>query len=617
MSAVRGDPLRYGKGMRRAVLLGLGLLALAAPVSAKSYRISKVVIEARLGGDGSLWVKESRTYAFEGRFRYAFRTLPTGHGEIYEAIRVSEDGNALILADTGEPSTFRVTPGGDAIEVRWFFRAQSKRTFDLEYRVQPVAQRHADTALLHYQFIGSDWDVPQRDVRVHVQPPRTLAPDSVRVWLHGPLWGEVGLDPDGGITATCARVPPHVAFEIRALYPPAILPDVPLAAGAVREGVMQEEARWAEDANRLRAEAQRRIAARAARRSLGWRVLPLIGLAGIVGGYLLWRARGTRPAVPESSAQALVSALPSETPPAFVGYLLNGRQVSGADLTATLFDLARRGFLVLQEGRAERRQLFGGTRTVSTYTLVLKRDALQQNASQLLPHEAGLLAFIFDVLARGGDTIEMEAIKKQQSRMARYFTTWSRQVKSEARARDYFDAESVRGYHYALAIGIALLVLTVPAVLVFGLAGVSLAAAGVVGLVLSCFIPHRTLPGETEARQWKGLKRYLQNYGAPGVAPTDPRLHLDAFLVYGIVLGLGAKTYRTLVGRLAPGDAGTHIPWYVAHDGAGGFDAGGFAGAFSSMVATATSTVSSAAGTGGGASGGGGGGAGGGGGGAG
>jgi len=616
MSAMRSGPVRLGNRVRQVVWLGLGLLMLAGPVSAKTYGVPHVAIEARLGEDGGLSIKESRTYAFEGQFHFAFRTLPTGHGETYDAIRVSEDGDAFRLADTGEPGTYRVTPGADAVEVRWFFQAQSRRTFDLEYRVKPVAQRHSDAAVLYYQFIGSEWNVSQRDVRVHVQPPVPVASDSVRVWLHGPLWGEVGLDPDGGITATCARVPPQVAFEIRALYPPAILPEAPLAAGMVREGVMQEEARWAADANRLRAEARQRIAARAARRSLGWRVLPLIGLAGIVGGYLLWRARGTRPAVPESSAQALVSAPPAETPPAFVGYLLNDRQVSGADLTATLFDLARRGFLVLQEGRAERRQLFGGTRTVPTYTLVLKRDALRESASQLLPHEAGLLAFIFDVLAQGGDTIEMGAIKKQQSRMARFFATWSRQVKSEARARDYFDAESVRGYHYALAIGIGLLLLTIPAVLVFGPAGASLAVAGVVVLVLSWFIPHRTQAGEMEARQWKGLKRYLQNYGAPGVAPADSRLHLDAFLVYGVVLGLGTKAYRTLVSQLAPADGGTFVPWYVAHGGSGGFDAEGFAGAFSSMVATATSTVSSAAGTGGGASGGGGGGAGGGGGGA-
>lgn len=616
MWTVRGGPVRLGRRVRQVVLLGLGLLVLAGPVAAKSYGIPHVAIEARLGGDGSLSVKESRTYAFEGRFRFAFRTLPTSHGETYDAIRVSESGNAFRLADTGEPGTFQVTPGADAVEVRWFFQGKPNHTFDLEYRVQPVAQRHADAAVLYYQFIGGEWAITQRDVRVRVQPPVPVAPDSVRAWLHGPLWGEVGLDPDGGITATCARVPPRVAFEIRALFPPATLPDVPVAPGMVREGVMQEEARWAADANRLRAEAQQRIAARAARRSLGWRVLPLIGLAGIVGGYLLWRARGTRPVMPESSAQALVSAPPAETPPAFVGYLLHDRQVSGADLTATIFDLARREFLVLQEGRAERRQLFGGTRTVPTYTLVLKRDALRQNASQLLPHESALLAFIFDGLAKGGDTIEMGAIKKQQSRMARFFATWSRQVKSEARARDYFDAESVRGYHYALALGIGLLLLTIPAVLGFGLAGVSLAVAGVVVLVLSWFIPHRTQQGEMEARQWKGLKRYLQNYGAPGVAPTDSRLHLDAFLVYGVVLGLGAKAYRTLVSRLAPESSGAFVPWYVAHGGSGGFDAESFAGAFSSMVATATSTVSSASGTGGGASGGGGGGAGGGGGGA-
>ena len=600
----------------RPALIALACLWLTGPISAKSYRIARVAIDARLAGDGSLQVTESRTYAFEESFHYAFRTLPTGQGEAYEAIGVSEGETAYRLADSGEPGTFRVTPRADAIEVRWFFRARGARTYDLDYRVKPVAKRHADAAVLYFQFLGSDWDVSSREVTVRVRPPVPVARDSVRAWLHGPLWGEVAIGEHGDITARCARVPPHVAFEIRALLPLAILPEAPLVTGAARARVMQEEARWAEEANRLRAEAQRRLAERAARRAAGWRGLPLIGLAGIAAWYLIWRARGMRPALPESSAQVLVSAPPAETPPAFVGYLLKDRQVGGMDLTATIFDLARRGFLILQEGRREQRRLFGGTRPVPTYTLELKRDELRRNESGLLPHESSLLRFLFDELAQGRNAIDLATLKRQRSRMTRFFTKWARQVKAEARAREYFDGGSLRGFYASLAVGFGLLVLTIPAALICGEPAVVPAGSGVVVLLLSLLIPHRTEAGEREARQWKGLKRYLQSYGAPGATPADPRPTLDAFLVYGIVLGLGDKAYRRLVGSLAPGDANVYVPWYIAHGGSGGFDAGGFAGAFSSMVSTATSSVSSAAGVGGGASGGGGGGAGGGGGGA-
>ena len=257
------DPLRP-----RTRWLGLGLVGLASlaclgstvTASARSYRIAHVAIEAALAGDGSLEVRESRTYEFEGSFHYAYRVLPTRHGESYESIRVSEPGTAYRLAESGEPGTYRVTPRADGSEVRWFFRAHGASTFEIDYRVKPVAERHADAAVFYFQFIGSDWDVSSHDVEVHLRPPAPVARDSVRAWLHGPLWGEIAIELDGGLTARSVQVPPHVAFEIRALYPPAILSEAPLAAGAVRGSVMQEEGRWADEANRQRAEARIQLA---------------------------------------------------------------------------------------------------------------------------------------------------------------------------------------------------------------------------------------------------------------------------------------------------------------------------------------------------------------------
>jgi uncharacterized membrane protein len=185
-----------------------------------------------------------------------------------------------------------------------------------------------------------------------------------------------------------------------------------------------------------------------------------------------------------------------------------------------------------------------------------------------------------------------------------------------ARTRGYFDRASVRGMYLSLGVGLLVLLLAVPAGIVFGAPAVIPAAAGVAIMLLSLLIAHRSAAGEKEARRWLGLKRYLKRFGAQGDAQAQVRPHLDALLVYGVVLGLGPKVYRALTADLSAQDAHAYFPWYLAHGGPGGFGAEGFASAFSSMVGAATSTVSSASGAGGGASGGGGGGAGGGGGGA-
>jgi hypothetical protein len=602
--------------MRRIAWLGLGaVLAVALPLAprpaAKDYRITSVAIEARLTPDGGLEIEESRTFAFGESFRYARRTLPLREGVSYRDIRVGEAGRDYRPADTGEPGTFRVTDDGREIEVRWFFRARGTRTFTLRYRVDGAVRSHEDAAVLYYQFIGADWGRANHDVRVDVRPPAPLPGERVRAWLHGPLWAELTLDAAGGIAARCARVPPHTFLEIRALYPPDALPGAPREQGRVRSLIEQEEAAWAEAANRARAEATRRLAERAARRSFAWRVLPAAAILGLGIWFALWRSRGARPAVPESAAPGMTAAPPTATPPALVGYLLHDRQVGSGDLTATVFDLARRGHLVLHEGRREQRRAFGGTRTVPTYTLERRPSRGRDPDARLLAHESALLAFLFDELAGGGDRLDLAVLQKKRNRVAKFFATWSRQVKAAGRERGYYDEASIRGMHYGLLTGAALLALTIPAALLAGPPAVILAGAGVVVLVLSALIPHRTAAGEAEARQWQGLRRYLRSCSAREVRP-----HLDALLVYGIALGLGAKGYRALLADLSPADAGALVPWYAVPAGLHASSPGGFAAAFSSMVATANSGVSSAAGTGGGASGGGGGGAGGGGGGA-
>ncbi len=136
-------------------------------------------------------------------------------------------------------------------------------------------------------------------------------------------------------------------------------------------------------------------------------------------------------------------------------------------------------------------------------------------------------------------------------------------------------------------------------------------------LLLSLLIPHRTAEGETRARHWKAVQKYLKTHEFRNTDRQSLLNQISQYLVYGVVLGLAAKYYKELAAYIPEGAQGTYVPWYVYHGhGTGEFSPAAFGEAFSSMITTTTSTMSSASGSGGGASGGGGGGAGGGGGGA-
>ena len=67
--------------MKRSVFFGsliLFLLVLPSNLAAKKYDLDDLRIWAEVQLDGRLRVVEDITYDFDGRFRYAFRTIPAG-----------------------------------------------------------------------------------------------------------------------------------------------------------------------------------------------------------------------------------------------------------------------------------------------------------------------------------------------------------------------------------------------------------------------------------------------------------------------------------------------------------------------------------------------------------
>lgn len=604
-----------GPRMARVPALGWPLAALmlfALPAAGKDYSIRQVDIEAQLDASGGLAVSEARTYDFEDNFRYAYRTLPLREGVEYAEIGVFDGEQPYVEGGEERPGTYRITRREDEIEVRWFFRARDEsRTFTLRYRLTGGLRVHEDAAVLYCQFIGPDWSVSNRHIEIRVHPPEPIAATDVQHWWHGPLWAEATSAPDGTITLGCERLPPRQFLEVRALYPPRLFPGAPAQPGTVRAQIQEEEARWAEQAN------ERRAAARAAqerRARLGWiglRASVLLSGLGLFGWWLLFQRYGRRG---EASGWAPPPRRgEGDLAPAFVDHLMHDRQVSALGLVATLMDLARRGYLTLREERVEKRGLFGGERQASEYRLDLRRADYLARAGDLLPHEASLMRFLFEECFPGAEGFRLSDLRKRRREVTAFFGRWTKEVKAQARELRHYDPESLRGMRRSLVLGAAMIVLGAGAALLCGPWALILIGSGVLVLLLSLVIVRRTPGGEEEHRRFRELRRTLQGFAARGGLGGEALERIDLYLIYGLVLGLGAKRLQALAASLPAEALGSHFPWYAAHAGS---SPASFASSFSAMVATAGSTFSSVSGAGGGASGGGGGGAGGGGGGA-
>ena len=285
-------------------------------------------------------------------------------------------------------------------------------------------------------------------------------------------------------------------------------------------------------------------------------------------------------------------------------------------MVATLLDLARRGFVSIEEKTVVHRGLFGSEKQKLDYIWTRDREAYRAGQGKLAKHERMLIEFMFDKLAGGRDTIGLSEIGKKGSQMRVFYRQWSAAAKAQAAHQQLYDEQSLRGMSLGIITGLIGAICAGGAILLFGPWALILLGAGVLTLLSSLAIPHRTPEAELETRRWKALKNYLQR-GHYAPLGSSLSANIDRYLVSAVVLGLSKKHLESLAAQVPSHTLHSSVPWYAMHATTGSSSSpAAFAGAFSAMVATAGSTTSSAAGTGGGATSGGGGGAGGGGGGA-
>lgn len=571
----------------RALLFALLSAVFSGPVRAeKSYELENAAIEAQLFPDGGMQVCESRTYRFNGSFSHAYRTLPLREGVRYSGFQIREGDLTYRQDDSRQPGTFLVERGNNELIVRWHHNAaEEMRTFELTYRVDGAIARYRDAAVLYYQYIGSDWDRPHKQVNLRVRPPFSLNADDVRPWWHAPSWTHLSTEPDGSVLATCQELPAHTVLELRALYPSETFRGLPLIDRDIRQAVIAEEAARGKSLNIKCEKLMHFVEQVRTRYQLGRPIALGVGFAGLlvwIGIFLKCRKpRHPQPPIFPSAD------IPSDVPPAWVVYLIRRRKVDSSSFITTILDLARRGYLCIIEEIICKKQLFRGTREKNVTALIVDREFWRNNADRLHSFEADVLGFLFDDLAQDGQRIDLDRMQSKRGRMVAFFKSWKKRVAKSAKKQNYHEAASQRGSIYGGLLGFILTLVGCVLAPFFSPWWFVVAALGFVLLIGSSFIVQRTPEGERLVRHYKGLYRYLKNSQFLAAEHDIVLANIDHYLIYGVIFGLGKRFFENLSGLIPDERFADYVPWYHSHSGI--FSPASFAIAIRSMVITMSS----------------------------
>lgn len=553
---VRLDLVRRSSALLGPILTAV--IGLTAPTAASAQGFESTPrfdVDITIEPAGTVLVTETIVQDFGTTPRHGiFRYIPDRlhyddrYDRVYPidliAVRASQ-GTPDDVEIREEDGSFVIRIGDPDVEIT------GEHVYTIVYRVEGALNRFETHDELYWNAIGTDWEQPIGGSRVRVRGPAPI--DRVACFT-GPFGSALPCARarirDGAAVFTHQGLDAYSAFSVVVALPPRTVATV---------GPILEE-RWSLD--------------RAFSRTPST-VGGSLGLLALVAGgfgWLVWRRgrdlrfRGSPvdqvmgPATGGGEAQAVPLFEGDEGPvefappegirPGQVGTLID-EQANTLDVTATIVDLAVRGYLVIEE--IEKRWFLGKP----DWRLTRR----SKETDDLLGYERRLLDGLFE----GGDEVLLSDLRK---RFAERLQKVKDALYAEVVARGWFLGRPDTVRRTWAGIGIGVLVLGVGATIALarwtklGLLGVPLVLGGLLVLVGARWMPRRTALGTAMTRRVNGFRRVIETAETHMSRWAEQENVFTRFLPFAVVFGATDKWARAFEGLAqgAPEDTG----WYVS-----------------------------------------------------
>ena len=509
-----------------------------------------------VAADGSVAVDETIVPRFTGSWNGIFRTIPveyrTPQGLNY-TLRLTiesvtdEQGRTLKYESSRERHYRKLkiwVPGA----------SDTTRTVKLRYRVANGLRFFDEHDELYWNVTGDEWEVPIESASADVRLPAGVS--GVRATAFRGAYGSTE-QTDVSITEGGVHVRTSRGLGMRE--------GLTIVVGW-NPGVVHRPTTIEKTTNLISS-------------NLPLAIPPLV----LFGMYRLWRARGRDP---ELAPIATQYEPPAQMTPAELGTLIDGKP-DMRDITATIVDLAVRGYLHIAETNDER--LFG-LLSDKEYRFRLTKD--RKEWVPLKQHERDLLQALFGGAA---DSVTLSDLKnKFYKDLPGLREGLYRRLVSDRFYTGRPDHVRVLYIVGGLVAGGAIGLVSVAILASMGMQPAAGIAAGILSAliiaVFGWFMPSRTTRGTRELEKVLGFREFLSRVEADRLdrVVKTPAM-FEKFLPYAMALGVEDNWARTFEGIYTQSPA-----WYSGPGGATMFHPTSFTRNLGVMSTAAASTMASA-----------------------
>ena len=577
---------------KHSALLGLSMVMVmaASPAAADlgAFTIQRFHTDLTIQPNSDLMVEERLVVNFTSPRHGIYRIIPIRYTDragfgFSLGFRLLE-----VVDEAGRAYKAKVSNKGRYIKIRIGdpgLKVNGQVTYLIRYRVQDAVSNFPEHDELYWNATGNEWNTTIRKASATVRIPGPLTSDSLEVAGYFGAFGTRGM-----VSNITYPKPGTVSFETDGPLDPmeGLTVDVIWPKGYVSfPGIATRIGRFLAD---------------------NW----VLGIPPVILVWL-WRRYQRRGRDPMAPAAVVVRYDPPEgVTPGELGTLID-ETVDLQDITASVVDLAVRGYLVI---RVEKKEVLFGLISKDAISFERKRDKLD---TELLKHERLILNGIFET----GDVVSADDLKEE---FYTHIPSIHDALYEHLTTKGYFagNPKSVRQKYQIMGVLVALATGGVGiwwavqrgSVLPLGLVAPIIAAFATlcIFLFLAPAMPRRTRSG-AKVRSWAlGFQEFVDRVEKNRLAAEEAKNVFEALLPFAMALGISTKWAKKFEGIYEDGSS----DWYVGHHMGHSLSTRSFEQSLSSSMSSvgknlaASPRSSGSAGGGGGFSGGGGGGGGGG-----
>jgi uncharacterized membrane protein len=543
-----------------AVLFSLFLFSPALALSTRELRIENFQSETVVMADGTIDVTENiQAHFVGGPWHGLYRTIPveyvTPQGLNYslflEVKRITDGNGRALRYETSRVRHYR------KLKIYVLDADNSRQTVSIEYTVSDALRFFDDHDELYWNVTGDDWDVPIQTASARIILPEGTT--NIRANVFTGAYRSRAQNADAEVAGN--------GVEVRTREPLRLHEGLTVAV-AFDKGFVHELSAAGKVALFFRS---------------NW---PLgLPLATFVVMFYLWWTKGRDPRLRPIAAQY---EPPDQLTPGEAGTLVDN-SADMRDITASIVDLAVRGYIVIEEHQRE--QMLGLMHS-KDYNFIVKKERAEW--SKLKAHEQALLEGLF-VTGTVGETVSMSSLEN-------HFYTNLPGIRSNIFgslvAHGYYKRrpDAVRSSYIAAGVVVGFLVVFGGAKIAsnLGMAPLTFIAAGILTGATICgfgwFMPAHTEQGARALEGVLGFEDFLVHVEAERFNQMikTPQM-FEKFLPFAMALGVEKNWSKAFQGIL------TQPPeWYRGSSYGPGFYPMMFTNDLGSMSSRVSSVMTSA-----------------------